>query len=129
MRSRVVNHAEKTKSRQKLPPLDQCLDLGQGRLVASAKNQEVLLHFRPHLPRGALQTIKLAGSASCEPVAWEDAFVVPTQTGQVFLYTSEEGKQWGSPFQPPPRPGSDLPLALARSLRQWQSDDPRTKRR
>ena len=105
MRSRVVNRAEKTNSRQKLPPLDHCLDLGQGRLVAAADKGNMLLHYRPSLPRGALQTIELAGPASCEPVVWGDGFVVPTQTGQVFLYTSEAGQSWGSPFQPPLEPG------------------------
>ncbi|NOZ40947.1 MAG: PQQ-binding-like beta-propeller repeat protein [Planctomycetes bacterium] len=109
MQSRVTNRAvrlsNRASSRQKLPPLDHCLDLGQGRLVASAEKGERLLHFRPGLPRGALQTINLVGPVSCAPVVWQEGFVVPTQTGQVFLYTSDEGEQWGSPFQPPLAPG------------------------
>ncbi|MGI9430222.1 MAG: PQQ-binding-like beta-propeller repeat protein, partial [Bythopirellula sp.] len=105
MRNRVADRAEKPGSRQQLPPLNQSLDLGQGRIVASGDGGAVLLHFRPGLPRGALQTIALAGPASCPPVLWEDGFVVPTQTGQVYLYTSDDGEQWGSPFQPPLQPG------------------------
>jgi hypothetical protein len=105
MRSRVVNRAEKLKTRQKLPPFDHCLDLGQGRLVASADEGEVLLHYRPSLPRGALQAIQLAGPARGAPVVWGDGFVVPTRPGPGFLSTSEEGQQWGRPFQPPLSPG------------------------
>ncbi len=105
MRSRVVNQATKARSRGKLPPLSQSLDLGRGRLVASADRGDVLLHFRPGLPRGALKTIQLVGAVSCPPVLWGDGYVVPTQKGQVFLYTSEDGESWGSPFQPPLVPG------------------------
>jgi len=117
MRSRVVNfsekvgfaekigHAEQVQSRRKLPPLSQSLDLGLGRLVASARQGQVLLHFRPGLPRDALQAIPLAGRVSCPPVVWEEGFVVPTETGQVFLFSSDMGESWGSPFQPPLVPG------------------------
>ena len=106
MRNRVANRAEKLSSRQKLPAFDASLDLGRGRLVASAEAAQVLLHFRPGLPRGALKTVKIVGPASCPPVVWGDGFVVPTQAGQVFLYNSEDGQQWGSPFQPPLAPGA-----------------------
>ena len=105
MRSRVVNQAAKTKSHRKLPPFNQSLALGQGRLVASADAGERLLHFRPGLPRGALQAISLVGPITCDPVVWGEGFVVPTRTGQVFLYNSDDGEQWGSPFQPPLAPG------------------------
>ena len=105
MSRRVINRAEQVTLPRKLPPLNQSLDLGQGRLVAFADGGKLLLHFRPGLPRGALHTIALVGPASCPPVAWGDAFVVPTETGQVFLYSSEEGQPWGSPFQPPLVPG------------------------
>jgi len=105
MGRRILNRAEQLNSRIKLPPFNQSLDLGQGRLVAAADEGQVLLHFRPGLPRGALRTIQLVGPISCTPVAWGDGFVAPTQTGQVFLYNSEDGQQWGSPFQPPLAPG------------------------
>lgn len=105
MGRRVVNRAERPSSRRRLPPLSRSLDLGEGRLVASADDGDVLLHFRPGLPRGALQTIKLVGPITCSPVAWGSGFVAPTKTGQVFLYSSEDGQQWGSPFQPPLAPG------------------------
>jgi len=101
MRLRVRNSAEQVTSRPKLPPLNHSLDLGQGRLVAASDEGQVLLHFRPGLPRGALQTIQLVGPVSCPPVIWGTGFVAATETGQVFLYNSEDGGQWGSPFQPP----------------------------
>lgn len=104
MRNRVANQADKA-SALRIQPLEYGLDLGNGRIVAAAIGSERLLHFRPGLPRGAAQTIKLKAPISCPPVAWQDGFVVPTTVGQVFLYTSEDGQQWGSPFQPPLKPG------------------------
>lgn len=104
MRSRVVNSAEKSTA-NRLPPLDHSLDLGQGRVLASASDSKTLLHFRPGLPRGATSKVQLVAPISCPPVLWEHGFVVPTQAGQVFLYNSEDGQQWGSPFQPPLEPG------------------------
>ena len=105
MSQRVLNQAEQLKSSTSLGPLDQSLDLGEGRLVAAASGGKTLLHFRPEMPRSAVQAINLVGPASCAPVLWGDGFVVPTQSGQVYLYTSDEGRQWGSPFQPPLAPG------------------------
>lgn len=105
MRSRVVNKAEKLSRSRKLSPLEHSLDLGEGRILASAVGSEVLVHFRPGLPRGALNAIKLVGPLSCPPTQWQDGFVVPTSAGQVFYFASEDGQQRGTPFQPPLEPG------------------------
>jgi len=106
MSGRVQDEAAQLASnRRKLPSLNHAIDLGEGRLVASAIDAQTLLHFRPGLPRGALKTIKLVGPLSCPPVLWEDAFVAPTSTGQVFLYAIDSGQQLGSPFQPALAPG------------------------
>ena len=105
MRSRVVNRAEKSSARR-LPVLDHSLDLGEGRVLASAVGSETLLHFRPGLPRGATKKIQLVAPLSCAPTTWLGGFVTPTTAGQVFLYDSEEGQQLGSPFQPPLEPGA-----------------------
>jgi len=105
MSRRVLNRAEQPAALRQLPPLGESLDLGAGRLATSATEGKVLLHFRPDLPRGSLKLIRLVGTASCDPVAWDTGFVVPTQTGQVYYYNSEDGQPWGSPYQPPLEPG------------------------
>ena len=97
--------AQLASSRRKLPSLNHAIDLGKGRLLASAVDAQTLLLFRPGLPRGALKTIQLVGPLSCPPVLWQDAFVAPTATGQVFLYAADSGQQLGSPFQPALAPG------------------------
>ncbi len=109
MRNRVVNRAEKPTARGKLSPLIHSLDLGQGRLLASAPGSQRMLHFRPDQPRQALSTIRLPAAQSCPPVVWGDAFVVPTQVGQVHLFSCEDGQPWGTPFQPPSQPGVAYP--------------------
>ncbi len=103
MRSRVVTSAEKPAT-SRLPVLDQSLDLGEGRVLASSVGSDTMLHFRPDQASGAMSTIRLVAPLSCPPAVWEDGFLAPTQAGQVFLYDSA-GNQWGSPFQPPLEPG------------------------
>ncbi len=103
MRSRVVNSAMK-RNPGSLPVLTHSLDLGEGRVLASAAGSDTMLHFRPDKPRGVAKKIQLVAPLSCPPAAWQDGFVTPTQAGQVFLY-SVDGEQWGSPFQPPLEPG------------------------
>ena len=107
MRERVLNTANTLRSRRNLTPFNRGLDLGAGSIVASAKGADKLLYFQPGNSRNALQSIRLVSNLSCEPVLWEDGFVVPTQVGQVFLFNSEDSKQWGAPFQPPLQPGEE----------------------
>ena len=65
MRNRVVNSAEQSATRRKLPAFDDSLDLGEGRLLAFVEGEKTLAHFRPGLPRNALRTLKLVGPLSC----------------------------------------------------------------
>jgi len=87
-----------------IPPLTESADLGKGRLAIASAGSKTLLHFRPAASKEQLQAIRLAGPATTAPIAWQDGFIVPTQVGQVFLFSSEDGKQLGSPFQPPLAP-------------------------
>jgi len=94
--------------RRQLPALTECVDLGQGRLAACKVATDILLHFRPNDPRRPLTLTKLASQATCRPVVWGDAVVVPTRVGQVFLFDRETGDQLGSPFQPPLSPNTSI---------------------
>ncbi|NOY42428.1 MAG: PQQ-binding-like beta-propeller repeat protein [Planctomycetes bacterium] len=106
LRRRVQNQATHLPaSKQNLQPLTISVDLGQGRLVAGTPDSKTILHYQPKNSDGELKIIKLASPLSTSPVAWGNHFVVPTSTGQVFLYASDQGKQIGTPFQPPLVPG------------------------
>ncbi|NOY29145.1 MAG: PQQ-binding-like beta-propeller repeat protein [Planctomycetes bacterium] len=104
---RVQDQATRlSKSSRAIRPLTENADLGKGRLAIASVGTKTLLHFRPASSKGQLRAISLAGPASTAPILWRDGFVVPTQVGQVFLFGSEDGKQLGSPFQPPLAPGA-----------------------
>ncbi len=100
MGERVQDEAQRLRRGPKLPPLAESADLEQGRMALSSAGAEFVLHFRPDAPRGPLTAIRLPSPLSCPPVAWGEAFVAPTQVGQVYLYDGETAEQIGSPFQP-----------------------------
>lgn len=106
MRSRVSNQALVPSGSRNLPAFDQALDLGGAKLLASAPGSNTLLYLQNTEQRDGLKSIELAGPLSCPPMVWNSTFVVPTQTGQVYLFNSETGEQAGSPFQPAISPGT-----------------------
>ncbi len=102
MSRRVQNQADHLSGRRsKLPAFTMSVDLGQGRLASGATGSARLLIFHPGAPRGPLELINLPAPVVAGMVAWQEGFVVPTQVGQVYFLSSEEGEQLGSPFQPP----------------------------
>jgi len=105
LRSRVQNQASHLPTRSKITlPVTTIADLGQGRFTAGAPGAKTILHYVPG-QKSRLTTIELADPLSSLPVTWGNHFVVPTSSGQVFLYDSENGKQVGTPFQPALKPG------------------------
>lgn len=97
MRSRVQDEAERLPGSGSQPPLTESVDLGAGRLVLGAPGQTKMLHFAPG---GTLNELELPKPLACPLVAWGDAFVAPTNVGQVYLYDGDSGEKLGSPFQP-----------------------------
>ena len=106
MSRRVQDQSEHlTVGRRALPPLEESVNLGQGRLALATVGATRMMHFRPGDSAGELDSPKLASPLSCSPVAWRDGFVVPTTGGQVFFFAGESAEQMGTPFQPALKPG------------------------
>ncbi len=101
MAQRVQNQADHVSGRLDSSFFTTSVALGQGRLAAGNTGSKKILHFRPGIPRNPLRLLELSAALSGNLIAWRDGFVVPTQAGQVYLLSSEDGEQLGTPFQPP----------------------------
>lgn len=82
------------------PPLTECLDLGEGQLVAASEHGTQLLLVRPNDAQQSVRTVDLPAPLSGPLVAWEQGVVCPTEAGQVFLIDIATGAHAGTPFQP-----------------------------
>ena len=56
-------------------------------------------------------------SLAASLISWGEGFVAPTQVGQVYLFSSEDGEQLGSPF--PATVRSKREDSLAHTCRCW----------
>jgi tetratricopeptide (TPR) repeat protein len=88
-------------SRRNLLALTESVSLGQGRIAAGAIDSASILHYRPGAPRGPLEVLKLPGQVTSGLVAWRNGFLAPTEVGQVYFLSGEDGQQLATPFQPP----------------------------
>ena len=100
MRDRVQGNAQRLRNSKTISALSVSVDLGGGRVALGTPGNKTLVHFNPESGGRSLSTISLPSPLACGPIAWDDYFVAPTEVGQVYLYDSNSGAKFGTPFQP-----------------------------